>query len=145
MAHSDAAKGRAEFLATVPLFAKCDASELRAIVGAGRDVTHSAGQVICREGEAGGGMHVVTAGEVEVRVKGSQSQSRLGPGSFFGEIALLDGGPRSATVTASTDVTTFSIPSWSFRPILESQPHLTLKLLEVLCGRLRQNESSPTH
>ena len=144
MARSDEAKGRAEFLATVPLFAKCDASELRAIVGAGRDVPHSAGQVICREGEAGVGMHVVTDGEVEVQVKG-KSQSRLGPGSFFGEIALLDGGPRSATVTASTDVNTFSIPSWSFRTILESQPHLTLKLLEVLCSRIRKNESSATH
>ena len=144
MAHSDAAKGRAEFLATVPLFATCDASELRAIVGAGKDVSHSAGQVICREGEAGVGMHVVAEGEVEVQIKG-QSQSRLGPGSFFGEIALLDGGPRSATVIASTDVNTFSIPSWSFRTILESQPNLTLKFLEVLCGRLRQSESSPTH
>ena len=144
MAHSDATKGRAEFLATVPLFAKCDASELRAIVGAGRDVSHTAGQVICREGETGVGMHVVINGEVEVQIKG-QSHSRIGPGSFFGEIALLDGGPRSATVIASTDVDTFSIPSWSFRTILESQPHLTLKLLEMLCGRIRQNESSPTH
>lgn len=144
MAHSDAAKDHEAFLRTVPLFATCDAPELRAIAGAGREVSHSAGQVICKKGDTGVGMHVITDGEVEVQID-DQASSKLGSGSFFGEIALLDGGPRSATVVAHTDVNTFSIPSWNFRTLLESQPHLTLKLLEEVCRRLRQNESSPTH
>lgn len=144
MAHSNAANDHERFLRTVPLFASCDAPELRAIAGAGREVSHSAGQLICKEGETGVGMHVITDGEVEVQIDG-RTHSRLGSGSFFGEIALLDGGPRSATVIAQTDVDTFSIPSWNFRTLLESQPHLTLKLLEEVCSRLRQNESSHTH
>ncbi|MBA2725735.1 MAG: cyclic nucleotide-binding domain-containing protein, partial [Actinobacteria bacterium] len=69
----------------------------------------------------------------------------LGPGAFFGEIALLDGGPRSATVVAEGDVTTLSLPTWAFRSILKANPTLALKMLEEVCRRLRTSESSLTN
>jgi CRP-like cAMP-binding protein len=86
-------------------------------------------------------MHVIMAGEVKVMV-GDRTRRRLGPGAFFGEIALLDGGPRTASVVAETPVRTFAITSWNFRAVLKSHPSLPLKMLEEVCSRLRENERS---
>jgi CRP/FNR family transcriptional regulator, cyclic AMP receptor protein len=104
-------------------------------------VEFGAGDVICREGETGVGLHVVVSGETKVQV-GGRTRRRLGPGAFFGEVALLDGGPRSATVVADTPVRTLSIPAWSFRSLLKSQPSLSLKMLEEVCRRLRTVDAS---
>lgn len=128
-------------LRSVPLFAGCSARELKNIAASVKEVQFPAGRTICKEGESGVGLHVVLEGETKVLVNG-RTKRRLGPGAFFGEVALLDGGPRSATVVAETDVMTLSLPVWSFRTVLKANPSLAVKMLEELGRRLRSTEKS---
>ena len=133
--------GLTDHLKTVPLFAACTKKELGLIAGVAKEVSFPEGSVICKEGETGIGMHVVVEGETKVQV-GGRTKRRLGPGAFFGEVAVLDGGPRTATVVADTPVKTIAIAAWSLRTVLKNNPTLTLKMLEEVCRRTR-NSSSP--
>jgi CRP/FNR family cyclic AMP-dependent transcriptional regulator len=126
-----------ERLRTVPLFSNLNDRQLRFIVGQGKEVFFPAGREICKQGETGLGMHVVLEGQTKVQVNG-RTRAKLGPGAFFGEIALLDGGPRTASVIAETDVHTLAIPHWNFRSLLKEQPPMALKMLEEVCKRLRE-------
>ncbi len=132
-----------EALRQVPIFSSCSDRELRSIAAAGKEVTFSPGDVINREGEMGLGLHVVLEGETKVQV-GGRTRRKLRAGAFFGEIALLDGGPRTATVIAETAVRTWTIPRWSFKPLLKQHPQLSLKILEEVCARLRSVDTLPT-
>lgn len=134
----------ADLLRTVPLFAGCSARELKAIAGSGKEVRFEPDTAICTEGETGVGLHVIVQGEVKVQV-GGRNRRRLGPGAFFGEMALLDGGPRSATVISETPLVTFSVPVWGFRNLLKQHPSLSMKMLEEVCRRLRAADSSLHH
>jgi CRP/FNR family cyclic AMP-dependent transcriptional regulator len=131
-------------LKTIPLFSSCTASELNRIAAIVKEVQFPQGRTICKEGDTGVGLHVVIEGETKVQI-GGRTRRRLGAGAFFGEIALLDGGPRSATVIAETPVRTLSIPSWSFKTTLRSNPNLALKMLEETCRRLRTSNSQFTN
>lgn len=133
-----------DLLKTVPLFAGCSDRELKAIASAGSEVRFDQGTEICTEGETGVGLHVIIQGEAKVQVGGRNRRS-LGPGAFFGEIALLDGGPRSATVISDTPLLTFSVPVWGFRTLLKGQPGLAVKMLEEVCRRLRGADTSLHH
>ena len=137
-------KAKSEFtslLKTVPIFSACTKRELESIAAIVKEVEFEAGRVICKEGETGVGLHVVMEGETKVQI-GGRTRRRLGPGAFFGEIALLDGGPRSATVVAETPVKTLAIPAWTFRSVIKTQPNLALKMLEEVCRRLRTTDAS---
>jgi CRP/FNR family cyclic AMP-dependent transcriptional regulator len=129
------------FVKAVPIFASCTPKELRGVATSGKEVSFEAGRVICKEGDTGVGLHIILEGEVKVLV-GDRTRRRLGPGAFFGEIALLDGGPRSASVVAETPVRTFAITSWNFRSVLKEYPSMPVKMLEEVCKRLRENERS---
>lgn len=135
---------KVELLRNVPMFQGCSVRELSSILASTKEVHFEAGKEICREGDKGVGLHVVIEGETKVQI-GGRTKRRLGPGAFFGEIGLLDGGPRSATVIAETDVRTLSLPVWAFRSTLEAHPTLALKMLEEVCQRLRTSETSITH
>ncbi len=102
---------------------------------------HEAGKEITEEGGGAVGFHLIREGEASVTVHGAQKPA-LGPGDYFGEISLIDGKPRSATVRAETPLTTVSLASWSFLPILDDQPEVSKQLLKVLCARVRAAESS---
>jgi CRP/FNR family cyclic AMP-dependent transcriptional regulator len=128
-------------LKTVPIFSSCSRKEIGAIGRIAKEVRFDPGVAICREGETGVGLHIVVEGETKVQI-GGRTRRRLGPGAFFGEVAVLDGGPRTATVIAETPVRTLSIPSWSFKTLLRSQPSLSTKMLEEVCRRLRTSEAS---
>jgi CRP-like cAMP-binding protein len=123
-------------LANVPLFAGCSQRELKAIASVVRDITHRAGTVIAREGEPGVGLFVIIEGEADVSI-GGRKKATLGPGDFFGEIALLDGGPRTATVTAKTDVQLLGLTEWVFRGLMAEHPSIALKTLQQMATRLR--------
>jgi CRP-like cAMP-binding protein len=123
-------------LAAVSMFSGCSRKELGIIARATKEVTHRAGTVIAREGERGIGLFLIIDGECSVSI-GGKEKSRLGAGSFFGEIALLDGGPRTATVTAVTDVRLLGLTEWVFRGLLAEHPTIALKTLESIAGRLR--------
>lgn len=141
MAKRSENRAMTDLLKTVPLFATCSKKQLDAIAGISKIVEHDSGRVIAKEGNTGAAFHVIVEGETKVQV-GGRTRRRLGPGAFFGEIALLDGGPRSATVIAETPVRTLSVPVFSFRSLLRADPSLAMKLLEEVCRRMRTAETS---
>jgi CRP-like cAMP-binding protein len=98
--------------------------------------------VIAREGQRGVGLFLIMDGECAVTV-GGKAKAVLGPGDFFGEIALLDGGPRTASVTAMSDVRLSGITEWVFRGLLMEHPSIALKTLEAVAGRLRSVAKEP--
>ena len=98
--------------------------------------------VIAREGERGIGLFLILEGQCKVTI-GGKTKARLGPGDFFGEVALLDGGPRTATVTAVSPVRLVGITGWVFRGLLMEHPTIALKTLEAVAGRLRSVSKEP--
>ena len=130
-----------ERLKAVPLFAGCSARELASLGRFLREVEHPAGREIVKEGHTGTGLHVIMEGQTKV-VAGGRTRRRLGVGDFFGEIALLDRGPRTATVVAETPVRTVSLSVWNFRAALKEHPTMAVKMLEELASRLRASGPS---
>ena len=120
----------------VPLFAGCSRKDLQTIARVVKDIEHPAGTVIAREGDPGVGLFVIAEGTTDVTI-GGRRKSRMGPGDFFGEIALLDGGPRTATVTATSDVKLLGLTEWTFRGLMMEHPSIAVKTLQAMAGRLR--------
>lgn len=123
----------------MPLFAGLEQDELERLASEFRERTFGEGDRISIEGAEGLTFFVIEEGEVSVAAQGREV-ARLGPGDHFGEIALVDKRPRTATVTALGPVRAHMLPIWSFRPIVEGSPELGWKLLESLAGRLRAIE-----
>jgi CRP-like cAMP-binding protein len=98
--------------------------------------------VIVREGSSAHGFHLIVDGEVSVDVDG-EVQTVLGPGSFFGEMALIDRGPRSATLTAATSVSALVLDAVDFRRLLLSDARIGYQLLVHVSRRLREAQGSP--
>ncbi len=129
-------------LAQVPIFSECTKRELTIIGRAAKEVSHREATVIAREGERGVGLFLILEGQCKVSI-GGKTKAKLGPGDFFGEVALLDGGPRTATVTALTPVRLVGITGWVFRGLLMEHPSIALKTLEAVAGRLRAVTKEP--
>ena len=83
---------------------------------------------------------MIESGEASVSVRGSE-RDKLGPGDYFGEIALIDEGGRSATVTADSELRCWGLTSWEFRPLVEGNAAIAWKLLETMAKRLRAAQS----
>jgi CRP-like cAMP-binding protein len=127
-------------LRNVRLFSDLDERDLESLADEFNERSFSAGQKIALEGEGGLMFFVVESGELSVEVHG-ESVSTMGPGSSFGEIALIDRRPRTATVTAATDVTAYGLPVFVFRPFVEARPQVAWKMLESMADRLAVAES----
>jgi CRP-like cAMP-binding protein len=141
----DAARGWADVLAQVPLFEHVSARHLRKIAAVGAVVRFEAGAEIVRPGQAGDAFYVVLDGKGSVRLRGRKPPVTIRSGSYFGEMALLDGEPRSATVAAVTEMTCLRIGRTAFAKILRSEPSVSGALLRTLAARLRDaQDSSPT-
>jgi CRP-like cAMP-binding protein len=123
------AKEAADLLQKVPLFADLERKELEEIASAMKQRTFSAGQQIAVEGESGVGFFVIEDGQAKVTV-GGQDRRTLGPGDYFGEVALITHGARTATVTADTELKTYGMTFWDFRPLVEETPGIAWKLLQ---------------
>jgi CRP/FNR family cyclic AMP-dependent transcriptional regulator len=136
-----ASKELVEQLGRVPLFSACSARELASLGRFLKEVEFPAGREIVKQGQIGTGLHVIMEGETRV-VVGGRTRRRLGPGAFFGEISLLDRGPRTATVVADTSVRTLSLSAWNFRAALKEHPTLAVKMLEELASRIRASGPS---
>jgi CRP-like cAMP-binding protein len=130
----------AENLKQVPLFKDLSSRDLKQLAGAMNERTYSAGREITTEGESGLGFFVVADGTATVTIDG-QTRRQLGPGDHFGEMALIDGGRRSAQVTAETDLTCYGMTAWNFKPFLKDHPDLVWALLQTLVARLRDAEA----
>ena len=128
-------------LRTVPLFANLDDDELAQVALLFKARRFSAGETIVKEGADGAAFFLVESGEAAVSVRGSERRS-LGPGDHFGEIALIDEGVRSATITATTDLACYGLTLWEFRPLVVENGEVGWKLLQSLAGKLRDAELS---
>jgi len=133
-----------KMLSGVPIFEGLAKKELQAIAGAAKQVTHAAGSTLAREGESGLGFFLILDGIASVTV-GDRPRGKLGPGDFFGEISLLDQGPRTATVVAQTSITTLGLTAWSFKRLVEQNPSIAAKMLKVMANRLRASSRDLTH
>ena len=132
-------ENRIDLLRRVPLFARLEARDLRDIANTMKERRFSAGDVIAQEGQSGIGFFVIEDGEARVEIDGREV-SRLGAGDYFGEIALIAESPRTATVTAETDITALGLTSWEFRPIVETNASIAWNLLEALARRAAQHQ-----
>ena len=125
-----------ELLRRVPLFDGLDDKSLDTLARNFTDRTFTAGTEITSEGAGGVGFFVIGEGVAVVSVRGDE-RAVLGEGDYFGEVALIDDGPRTATVTATTDVTAYGLTSWEFRPLVEENASIAWELLQTMARRLR--------
>jgi len=126
-------------LQRVQLFADLDRRQAEQIARLFKLRPFSKGETVIMEGSGGAAFFLIDSGEATVSSKDVQLAT-LGPGDYFGEIALIDGGPRSATVTAATDMVCYGLTFWEFRPLVERNSAIAWKLLQALAKRLRAAE-----
>ena len=127
-------------LQAVDLFADLEPRELDVLANVARDYQFAAGDVVVAEGDQSGRFHLIVSGRAAASV-GDKVVAEFGPGNYFGEMAMIDRQPRSATVTATEDLQTLSLASISVRPLLREHPDITIKMLEKLCARLRATDA----
>ena len=133
---------KADALAKAPLFRNLSRSDLVALAKVTEDLEFDEGKVLAREGEIGHEFFVIVDGEVEV-AKGGATVRNLGPGDFFGEIALIWDSPRrTATVTAAGTVRLFVLTRQAFRGLIDHHPDIEEKVLEALEERARTTEAA---
>ena len=125
-----------ELLRQVEIFESLSDRDLERLAQSFKQSTFQEGDVIATEGQRGVGFFVIGEGHVDYSVQGDRTGSG-GPGDCFGEVALIDDGPRTATVTAATDVTAYGLTPWEFRPLVEESAGIAWELLQVMAKRLR--------
>ena len=134
---------KADALARCPFFAGLSHGELLELAKVTEDMEVEEGKVLTREGQSGSEFFVIVDGEVSVTKDGRGEIRTLGPGDFFGEIALLEDTPRTATVVAKAPLRFFVLTRRSFRSMLAHQPELEQKVLAALEERVRATSESP--
>jgi CRP/FNR family transcriptional regulator, cyclic AMP receptor protein len=139
-----AAHPKALDLKTVWLFSSCTTSELRKIRGQLEEAHVPAEKVLVEEGTIGREFFIVVNGTAIVTRNGKKVAS-LGPGAYFGELALLDRRPRSASVTSETDMDVLVLSQRQFNGVLDLVPAITHKLLSAMAARLRESDSKAFH
>jgi CRP/FNR family cyclic AMP-dependent transcriptional regulator len=130
-----------ELLKRAPLFSGCSKSELRALASTADELDLREGTVVTREGRPGREFFVLISGTADV-TKNDKRIAELGPGDWFGEIALLTNAPRTATVTATSPVDVLVITDRRFRDVVETMPSIALKILSSLGERLAHDAQS---
>jgi pyruvate,water dikinase len=126
-------------LRRVQLFADMDRRQAEQIARLLKERHFAKGETVIVEGSGGAAFFLIDSGQATVSRKGLELAT-LGPGDYFGEVALIDGGPRSATVTAATDLFCYGLTFWEFRPLVEGNGAIGWKLLQALAKRLRSAE-----
>jgi CRP-like cAMP-binding protein len=129
-----------DVLRKVTLFAGLDDKEAKKVASLFKERAFSPGDVIAEEGKHGIGFFVIESGTARVTVQG-QERTTLGPGAHFGEIALIDDGARSATVTADTDLKAHVLIAWDFRPMVKDDSELAWNLLQGMATMLRASDA----
>ena len=126
-------------LSQVPIFAGLGDKDLRQLGERMSERVFKEGDTVTEQGQRGVGFFVIEEGNATVSIKGEIVRT-LGPGEWFGEIALIDDGPRSATIVAGTDLRCRGMTAWEFRPFVQEHPEVAWPLLETLAARLREAE-----
>jgi len=131
-----------DLLARVPLFAGLSRRHVRTLADRADQVEFRPGEVIVAEGMRGGAFFVIVEGEARV-TRGKRTLTTLRPGDFFGELALLDGGERTASVVAATPMLSIRIFKRAFDRLIAEEPGVAARMLSVLAGRVRRAERPP--
>jgi CRP-like cAMP-binding protein len=134
---------RIELLGRMPLFTACSQRELGQVAALTVPAELKKGTVMTREGAAGGLAFIIATGRAEVS-RGGKRLARLGPGDVVGELSLIDGEPRSATVTAVSDLEVLELDRRDLLKLMRKAPSVVRKLLESLAQRLREVDALPT-
>ena len=135
---------RTELLAAAPLLGEVDAPGLERIADRTVEVVFTDGHVIARQGEVGTGFFMIARGGARV-VRDGQTIATLGPGDFFGELSVLDGRPRVASVIADGETTCLALATWDLEAVINEQPSVAIALLRGLAGRLRALTEAGRH
>jgi CRP/FNR family cyclic AMP-dependent transcriptional regulator len=133
-----------QLIADVPMFSACTKQEIKRIASLANRVEIPAGQPLTKEGERGKEFFIIAEGEAKVTVRGDRVAT-LGPGEFFGETALLDPGPRTATVTADAPMVVYKVEGEDFRSLLIDVPFIARNILRGIARRMRELTEAPTH
>jgi CRP/FNR family cyclic AMP-dependent transcriptional regulator len=128
-----------ELIRQVPLFADLDKRELQGLASTMKERNFDPGDTVATEGSTGIGFFIIDEGEAIVSVHG-EDVNTLRHGDYFGEVALIDDGARTATITAKTPLKCYGITSWEFRPLVEQNASLAWKMLQTMAKRLRDAE-----
>jgi CRP-like cAMP-binding protein len=128
-----------ELIRQVPLFSTLDKKEVQGLASSMKERTFNEGDTISTEGQSGIGFFIIDEGEAAVSV-GGEERTTLRHGDYFGEIALIDDGARTATITAKSPLKCYGITSWEFRPLVEQNAGLAWKMLQTMAARLREAE-----
>ena len=123
-----------QLLQHVPIFQGLDNRELGRIASSMKQRTFHAGDTVTAEGQGGIGFFVIESGEAKVTI-GGKDRRTLGPGDYFGEVALLTDSPRTATIMAETDLRCYGMTSWDFKPLVESHSSIAWKLLQAMAKK----------
>jgi CRP/FNR family transcriptional regulator, cyclic AMP receptor protein len=130
-----------ELLGRVPLFSGLGRRELERVASSMKERRFQKGDTITTEGRGGVGFFVIEDGEADVTVHGEE-RAKLGPGDYFGEIALITESDRTATITAETDMRCYGMTMWDFRPLVETNASIAWNMLQSLAQKLRESERS---
>ena len=133
--------GFARTFQRVELFAGMDRRQSEQIARLLKERRFTKGETVIMEGSGGAAFFIIASGEAKVSSKGV-NLATLGPGEHFGEVALIDGGPRSATVTAASDLVCYGLTFWEFRPLVERNGTIGWRLLQALAKQLRDAVSA---
>ncbi len=125
----------------VPLFSSMSERDLKAVLAGCREELYSDGQAIVREGQPGGPFFLLIEGQAKLAI-GGKVKKTFGPGSYFGEIAMIDKGPRTATITASGNVKALAIASWDFLALCEQDFKIAQKVMMGLAAQVRSLDKS---
>ena len=125
-----------EALQRVPLFAELNRNEVKRIAAVFKQRHFAAGETVVQQGSGGAAFYVIDSGEAKVFV-GGEERATLKAGDYFGELALIDEGTRTATITASSDLVCYGVTFWDFRPLVESNGVIGWKLLQSLVRMYR--------
>jgi CRP/FNR family transcriptional regulator, cyclic AMP receptor protein len=125
----------------VPLFAELSDDELAQVARLFKQRTFAPGETVAKEGSGGAAFYLIESGTANVTGAGRE-RAALGPGDYFGEIALIDEGARSATITAVEELDCYGLTFWDFRPLVQENAAICWKLLQFMVGRLRTAEAA---
>ena len=128
-----------ELIQQVPLFSELDKRDLQGLASSMKERTFEEGDTVASEGQTGVGFFIIDEGEATISVKGEE-RATLGHGDYFGEVALIDDGARTATITAKTPLKCYGITSWEFKPLVEANADLAWKMLQMMAKMLRASE-----
>ena len=130
-----------EALQNVQLFSTLEEEDMEELARQLHERRFPEGAEVTTEGSTGAGFFVIAAGNAEVLV-GGEHRATLGPGDYFGEVALIDDGIRSASIVAATDLLCYGLTPWEFRPFVEEHPKVAWALLQALARRIREAQAS---